>query len=228
MEKLHDLVKKQDLKGILEVTREFHGHICPYVALGVKVSLIAMEKLKVNRLGFNESVDEDILAVVEANNCFTDGVQITTGCTLGNNSLIYLDLGKTALTLVKHGTWEGVRICIDPDRLKKYYSPEAMELFDKVVKQRKGSSEDRKKLSKLWEDLGYRMLKIPKEEFKIEQIKVSPIEKAPIFESVRCSECGELAMITRIVNIDGKNLCLKCAGKSYYAVIGRGIVEVEP
>ncbi len=73
-----------------------------------------MKELGVNRLGFNGSIDEEILAVVETNNCFTDGVQVATGCTLGNNSLVYLDLGgKTALTLVKRGEWEGVRIYID-------------------------------------------------------------------------------------------------------------------
>lgn len=228
MGKLHDLVRRQDFRGILEIVREFHGHICPYVVLGVKASLIAMKKLKINRLGFNESVDEDILAIVEANNCFTDGVQITTGCTLGNNSLIYFDLGKTALTLVKRGTFEGIRIYVDSDKLKRYYSTEAMELFDKVIKQRNGSPKDRKRLSKLWEDLGYKMLEIPEEEFKIEQVKVPPIEKAPIFENTRCFKCGELTMATRTVNIDGKDFCLKCAGKNYYAVIGRGIVEVKP
>lgn len=227
MENINELINAGDLGSVLEIAKEFHGHVCPYVALGIKASAIAMKELGVNRLGFNGSIDEEILAVVETNNCFTDDVQVATGCTLGNNSLVYLDLGKTALTLVKRGEWEGVRIYIDAERLRKYHPPDAVELFEKVVKRREGSPDEKRKLGRLWEEIGYKMLGIPEEEFSITRVRVPPIEQAPIFESVRCSRCGELTMATRIVYRDGAPLCLKCAGESYYAVIGRGIVEVK-
>jgi formylmethanofuran dehydrogenase subunit E len=224
---IQDMIKKNDLIGILKVAKVFHGHICPYLALGIRVSTIAMKELGVNRAGFNESVDEEILAIVETNSCFTDGVQVTTGCTLGNNSLIYVDLGKTALTLVKRGSWEGVRIYIDADRLRKYYNPEALELFEKVIKNRNGTHEERKRMKILWEEMGYKMLEIPENELDMEKVKIAPMERAPIFDSVRCSVCGELTMATKIVEQNGKKVCLKCANKEYFAVIGRGIVEVK-
>lgn len=225
---ISELIVNRDYEGLLEIAREFHGHICPYVALGMRASMIAMEELGVGRLDFRASVDERILAIVETNNCFADGVQIATGCTFGNNSLIYLDLGKTALTLVKRGTWEGVRVYADGERLRKYYSPEAKELFERVVRDRKGSEEDARRLNLLWEEIGRRMIRLPEEEFKIEHVTVPPVEPAPIFDSIRCSRCGELAMATRVVYIDEKPFCLRCAGERYYAVVGRGIVEVKP
>jgi len=95
------------------------------------------------------------------------------------------------------------------------------------VKERKGTEEERKRLWELWEEIAHKMLHLPKGEFKIERVKVKPIEQAPIFESVRCSRCGELVMSTRAVYVDGKPYCLKCAGEKYYAVVGRGIVEVK-
>jgi len=223
---LNKLVEENKAEEILEYAREFHGHVCPYVALGIRTSLIAMNELSVGRLDYSASVNESILAIVEINSCFTDGVQVTTGCTLGNNSLIYMDLGKTALTLVKRSTWEGVRVYIDAEKLEKYYPPEARELFNKVIKERKGSPEEREYLKELWEDIARTMLYLPREEFKIEQVKIPPIEQAPIFESIRCSECGELAMSRRIVYINEEPLCYKCAGKEYHAVIGRGIVKI--
>jgi formylmethanofuran dehydrogenase subunit E len=175
----------------------------------------------------SESIEEDILAVVECNNCFADGVQIATGCTFGNNTLIYHDLGKNALTLVRRSSWEGVRVYIDAEKLTENHFPkEATELFEKVVTKRRGDEEDRKRLSQMWEEIGYKMLEIPKEEFKIERVRIEPVEQAPIFKSVRCTSCGELAMKTRIVYIDEKPYCLKCAGEKYYAVIGRGIIEM--
>lgn len=226
MFKINDLIENRDLKSILGIVREFHGHICPYVALGVKGSVVTMDELGVKRLSFEESVQERILAIVECNNCFIDGVQVTTGCTLGNNSLIYFDLGKNALTLVKRRSWEGIRIYIDSEELReKYFSKEVLELFEKVVVQRSGTSQEMTMLSKLWEGIGYKMLEFPKEEFKIEHVQVPPIEQAPIFESTRCSSCSELVMETRIVYIDKKPYCLKCAKEKYHALIGKGIVE---
>ena len=222
---LNRLVEAGDAEGILEYAREFHGHVCPYLALGIRASLVAMEELGVGRLDYSGSVDESILAIVETNSCFADGVQVTTGCTLGNNSLIYLDLGKTALTLVKRSTWEGVRVYADAERLAKYYPPGSRELFNRVVKERRGTPEERAKLWRTWEEVAGKMLHLPREEFKIERVRVSPLERAPIVESVRCSKCGELVMGTRAVYVDGKPLCLRCAGERYLGVVGRGIVE---
>ena len=216
------------LRDFLDKARFFHGHVCPFLALGIKASFVAMDRLGVGRLGFDESVGESILAIVECNNCFTDGVQVATGCTLGNNCLLYFDLGKVALTIVKRSTWEGVRVYIDSQMLKEEYFPEeALHLFRKVVAMRKGSRKDKEILLQIWEKLGYEMLKIPENKFKIDRVNVPPIEKAPIVKSVRCESCRELVMETRVVRISGKNYCLKCAGMRYWALIGRGIVEME-
>ncbi|MEM4616622.1 MAG: FmdE family protein [Archaeoglobaceae archaeon] len=211
-----------DLAKLLTKAKDFHGHICPFLAVGVRISTIAMDELGIQR-DEDATIGEEILAIVECNNCLTDGVQVATGCTLGNNSLIYLDIGKNALTLVRRSDWNGVRIYVDAEKLReKYFDKEALELFEKVIVKRQGSVEDYKKLSTLWERIGWEMLEIPKEEFKIERVKVEPIERAPIFENRRCKNCGENAMATRVR--DG--LCLKCAG-DYYAVVGRGIVKFE-
>lgn len=214
-------------EALIEKLRDFHGHICPFLVLGARASILAMERLGVKKLGADESVKEDILAIVECNNCFTDGVQVVTGCTLGNNCLIYFDLGKNAVTLVRRDDWNGVRVYIDAEKLKGSYFPKsALELFDKVVVKRSGTEEERGLLSKIWEEVGYKMLEIPEREFKVEWVKVRPIERAPMFENVRCCSCGELAMASRAVRISGKDYCIKCAGGKYYAIIGRGIVEL--
>ncbi len=220
-------MRSYELRKALEIAKNFHRHICPFLALGIKASAVAMEEIGVKGLGEDESIEEDVLAIVECNNCFADGVQIATGCTFGNNTLVYHDLGKNALTLVRRSDWRGVRVYIDAEKLtEKYFPKEADKLFEKVVTKRQGSEEDRRRLSQMWEEIGYRMLEIPKEEFKIEKLRIEEIEQAPIFKSVRCVSCGELAMKTRIAHVGEKPYCLKCAGRKYYAVIGRGIIEV--
>jgi len=211
-------------QGLVEKAKEFHGHICPFVVLGLRASEIALEKLGLARAGEKETIGEEILAIVECNNCFTDGVQVATGCTLGNNSLIYLDTGKNAVTIVRRGDWRGVRVYVDSEKLReKYFKKEATDLFEKAVIKREGTPEDYKKLSRLWAEIGRNMMNIPENEFKIEELKVKEIEKAPIFESVKCEKCGELTMKTRIEYVKGKAVCSGCLGKSN-ALIGRGIV----
>ncbi|RLB03497.1 MAG: formylmethanofuran dehydrogenase [Deltaproteobacteria bacterium] len=225
---IDDLIRRGDLKGLLAAAKEFHGHICPYVAIGIRASLIGMERLGVSRLNFEESIEERIMAIVECNNCFLDGVQIATGCTVGNNSMVYLDLGKNALTLVKRKDWEGVRIYVDSDAIRdRYFPEEALALFDKVVVRREGTPEEVSTLNEKWEQIGYTMLELPEDEFQVQSVKVAPLEPAPIFRSVRCSSCGELTMEIRVVHVEGRPYCLRCAKRSFHAVIGRGIEEMQ-
>jgi len=216
-------------KELIERARAFHGHVCPFLVLGLRASEIAMERLGLRKSGIIETVREDIIAIVEVNNCFTDGVQVATGCTLGNNSLIYIDLGKNALTLLKRGERRGVRVYIDAEKLKaKYFPKEALELFEKVIVKREGTKDDIEKLHKLWEEIGYKMAEIPEDEFEVQEVEIiEELERAPIFESIRCCKCGELVMATRVVYVNNKPLCLVCARRELNAVIGRGIAVLR-
>lgn len=216
-------------KELIDKAKKFHGHICPFLVLGLRMSEIAMKKLGVARAGVAETISEDLIAIVEANNCLADGVQVATGCTLGNNSLIYLDLGKNAVTLIRRGEKVGIRVYVDADKIRsKYFTEEALTLFQKVVVERKGSYEEIEKLHKIWEEIGYRMADIPEEEFVIQEVEViEEIERAPIFKSLRCSKCGELVMETRTIKVNGAVLCYKCGGMEVNAVIGRGIEKLK-
>lgn len=214
-------------KELLERAKEFHGHMCPFLVLGLRASEIALNRLGIKKLSCHESITEDVIAIVEVNNCLVDGVQVATGCTLGNNSLIYVDLGKNAVTLCRRGDKRCVRVYIDADRIKsKYFPKEVLDLFKKVVADRAGSEEEVEELSRAWSELGYKLANIPEEDFMIQEIElISDVGRAPIFESIRCSNCGELVMSTKAVYANGRYLCPTCAKVGSPAIIGRGIVN---
>jgi len=69
-------------RELIEKAREFHGHICPYLVLGLRVAEIALDKLRVKRAGVIETIRGDIVAIIE------DDIQVATGRTLRDNSLI--------------------------------------------------------------------------------------------------------------------------------------------
>ena len=218
---IEGLIKKGDLRGLLEKTGELHGHFCSHSALGVKAAYLAMREFGIVNTGM-----EEIVAIVETNNCFSDGIQMVTGCSFGNNSLIYKDYGKTAVTVAKRdGT--AIRIALNPNfeesRAEKY--PEANALFEKlVVRREEPTPEESTRLMQLSEEIAVELLDADDSKlFTIERKTITLPEYAPIFASVRCSRCGENVMETRVRMRDGKPVCIPCSGDEHYAMKGDGI-----
>jgi formylmethanofuran dehydrogenase subunit E len=215
---IEDAVAAGDLPRLLEMSGLLHGHFCPGSALGVKAATRASRELGVKSTGM-----EEIVAIVETNSCFSDGVQMVTGCSFGNNSLIYRDYGKTAFTLARR-TGEALRVAVKPDinPLDRY--PEAAALFKKVVKERQGTEEDDETLRHTWIDISFRMLEIPDEELlDIRRLTIEVPSYAGISASVKCSVCGENTMETRARMKDGRPACLACSGQNYYQLTGDGL-----
>lgn len=208
-----------DLTKLLMMTGMLHGHFCPGVASGVKASVRAMKELNVSSTGM-----EEVIAIVETNNCFSDGVQFVTGCSFGNNALIYRDYGKTAFTLTKRNG-EAVRISIKADsKFLEEHSPEAAKLFHKVLVRREGTEADQRRLKELWQHLSFKMLGIPDNElFNINRMTIELPAYARIFADVQCSICGESIMEPRARIKDGKPVCIPCSNQEYYQLAGNGI-----
>ena len=212
-----------DLPKLLRINGLLHGHYCPGSAMGVKAAARAVRELQTISTGM-----EEVLAIVETNSCFADGVQMVTGCTLGNNALIYRDYGKTAVTLARR-KGDAVRVVVKPDGLSmETRAPEAMALFNKVVKERQGTEEDSKKLRKMWIDLSFKTLDIPDEELlSVNRLKIEVPEYAHIFASVKCSVCGESIMEPRSRVKEGKPVCIPCSSQAYYQLSGDGMMVVS-
>lgn len=224
---IKELLAKGDLEKLLDKAAEIHGHYCSHVALGVRATYAAFKKL-----GIIESIGmEEIMVVVECNNCFVDGIQAISGCTLGNNALIYKDLGKTAATFIKRKEAKAVRVIVkyDPEKMRQDpQAKEAMALFDRVVKKReKLTPKERERMMELWTKMSFAILEKPEGEvFDIKPVKPQNLEYAPIFESIKCSVCLESVMESRIRMKEAKPVCIACAGDEYWIVAGRGIHPV--
>lgn len=65
---------------LLVAAGRFHGHIGPFLAIGLRMGLLAVEKLGRSPLGMAA-----VVAVLPKppRSCTVDGIQFTTGCTLG-------------------------------------------------------------------------------------------------------------------------------------------------
>ncbi len=207
-------------------TAEIHGHFCPGSALGVMASLCGLRQMGLESISSDGL--ENLMAVVEINACFADGVQAVSGCTLGNNSLVYRDLGRHAVTFAIRGKATGVRVRVRPDfrsRIDRAV-PEFYPLLEKVIKNRQGSAGEEAAFKEKGREAAFAVVRLPFEELLITET-VQPFlpDYAPITESVLCPGCGETIMSTKVVTKgEGLGLCLMCAGRQYRQVEGQGIV----
>jgi len=218
-QEIEEAIASGNLTKLLKITGMLHGHFCPFVAIGVKSGVRAVKELSASSTGM-----EELIAIIETNNCFSDGVQMVIGCSFGNNALIYRDYGKTAFTLARR-SGEAVRISVKADsNILEERAPEADKLFQKVVVRREGTETEQIRLKELWQQTSFSMLEVPDDElFDIKKMVIEPPAYARIFASVQCSVCGENIIEPRARIKDGKPICIPCSRQEYYQLDGDGI-----
>jgi formylmethanofuran dehydrogenase subunit E len=163
----------------------FHGHSCPGLAIGYRMSKAGLDFLSGSR-----SADEEIIAIVENDACGVDALQCLSGCTFGKGNLIFRDYGKHVYTLYDRKSRRAVRVVFNTRNVP-----------DNVAKDR--------------EQLINWLLSAPEEEVvSLKEVQIDEPEPARVMNSVECAFCGESVMKTRMREINGKPACIPCAEKS--------------
>lgn len=168
----------------------FHGHFCPGITTGYRAALIALKWLKVDR-----AADEELVAICENDACGLDAIQVVTGCTMGKGNLILRDWGKQVFTIGRRGDTKMLRIA-----LRHGLVP--------VVEGQTPEQRRQAMLDRLTHDSD-------EELYDIRWVDTPFPEKARIFHTVRCAQCGEGVMEARAHLSDGQAICPECYGKPY-------------
>lgn len=189
-------------EATLQQVVQFHGHMCPGLAMGVKVAEIALREIGPH------SQDEEVVAVTETDMCAVDAVQFLTGCTYGKGNLIHRDFGKNAFTFHRRCDGKAVRISSRPEGWQR--DPEHEALFGRV-RSGEASEEEHVRFRQLHEARSRQLLALsPDELFEVKPVDGEPPAKARIHASVTCSGCGEKIMETRVRRLGGQELCEPC------------------
>lgn len=191
-------------KKLWEKAVEFHGHTCMGLATGYHVAMAAMEAL-----GKERDVDEQMIAIVENDNCSVDAIQVITGCTVGKGNMIFRDYGKPAYTFALREKKKAVRITVKD---RKDSEDETMAALRKKVIYNLATEEEKELFQKMNAEMLRVFLSKPLDEVcEVKEIAYDIPEKARIFSSVVCSLCGEKVMEPRARLQDGKVICIPCA-----------------
>jgi formylmethanofuran dehydrogenase subunit E len=105
---------------------DFHGHLGPFLIIGIRMGLTALEKLRARRHSLKALAKTGTKPPVS---CIIDGVQVSTGCTLGRGN-IEVDHSQEPRIIF----WDGARIL--EIELKR-------EIFEKILESFKTKSSER-------------------------------------------------------------------------------------
>jgi formylmethanofuran dehydrogenase subunit E len=179
---------------------QFHGHLCPGLALGYRVAKAALRELDAER-----PHDEELVAIVENDSCAADAVQFVTGCTFGKGNFLFRDYGKHVYTFYNRRSGKGVRISED------YRGFENDARYPELKKRQAAGEDVSREMQQFKMEKAAAILKADDREFlKIERLTSAPPVEARIRTSIRCARCGERFMESRGRVRKGEIVCIPC------------------
>ncbi|MHA2324239.1 MAG: FmdE family protein [Promethearchaeota archaeon] len=95
-----------EINDLMERASRFHGHICPGLAIGVLAAKYVLDH------DFNFSPNEEVVSVVENDNCSVDALQALLGTTYGKGNLIHRDYGKPNYYFYNRKTEIGIKLSV--------------------------------------------------------------------------------------------------------------------
>ena len=180
---------------------KFHGHVCPGLAMGYRVAKYAGEH-------YLRSKDEELVCIAENTSCSLDAVQSLLGCTAGKGNLIFVDNGKQVFTFYSRDQDRAMRIYFKGDVFR------GMDAMRQKMAAGKLSSEEKKVFENLRSRVIENILSGKDEDLLyVKEVDIPAPEKAKIYPSLKCQECGEGFMEILGRTAGGKVLCKECFGK---------------
>ena len=166
-------------------------------------------------LGVDRPHDEELVAIVENDTCAVDAIQVLTGCTFGKGNLVFNDYGKGVFSFFSRDKKKGIRV-----RYRKFPSlPESEQarlgaLQEKIRSGGSVTENEREEYSGFKESLIQSILVCaPEDILDWRSLEEKPPHTARIRPSIVCERCGEQVMETRIVDADGRKLCIPCSNE---------------
>ncbi len=187
----------ENLALFLQMSAERHDHLCPRQVLGVRMGMLGGRLLD---LALPQR-DKRLLVIAETDGCACDGIEVSTGCSVGHRTLRVEDFGKVATTFIDTERHRALRIVPHPqarDRAAAYVPPGGSRWDGQLIG-----------YQRLPDDL--LLAWTPVELItRIETLVGEPGVRAI------CDLCHEEILNRREIVLRGVTLCRACAGQQYY------------
>ena len=180
---------------------EFHGHVCPGLAMGYRVARYVKGH-------YPRSEDEELVCIAENKSCSVDAVQSLLGCTAGKGNLVLVDNGKQAFTFYSRDQGKALRIYFEGDVFA------GMDAMRQKMAAGNLTAADKKEMEGMRSRIMEQILTARDEDLlDVKEAEIPEPDKARIYPSLVCQECGERFMEIMGRTADGKVLCKGCFEK---------------
>ncbi len=191
-----------EFESLLRQSASLHRHLCPRQVLGVRLGMCAARRFA----PLLPQKNKRMLAMVEMDGCFADGVSVATGCSMGHRTMRLSDEGKIAATFI-----DTVVAARENSALRIYALP---DLRARAADFARGAPSRWHAYLSAYQHLA------DEEMFGITPVQLNFDIRAVIGQpGVRtaCSRCAEEILNLREVVREGRILCRSCAGESYWS-----------
>jgi len=110
--------QKLDMESIVREAVAFHGHLGPFLVVGLRMGLIGLRELKTSGSDF----DLQAIAILKQTtpfSCAIDGIQVTTHCTVGNGKLKLKDKPGIISAVFKANNERQVTVTLKPTKYEE-------------------------------------------------------------------------------------------------------------
>lgn len=188
---------------------EFHGHICPGLAIGFQAAQIALKALlALEGEPFNPK--SGIVSIVQNDACGVDAVQTLLSSTFGKGNLMFKDHGKHVFSFIRRQDGRGVRVALKFGAMDN----ERHQALRPKVMDNSATSAESEEFYKIHQELSIHLVEAPPEEhFDWREITFDLPKGPRLNPTVQCAFCGEGVMEQRASVRDGRIACPECVEK---------------
>lgn len=127
------------------------------------------------------SQDEEMVCITENDACGVDAIQVILGCSVGKGNLLFHMRGKQAFSFYNRKNGKSIRLVLKPK-----------------------ANMTREESFKYYQEC------MPEEMFEVKETTLQVPERARIFKSIICENCGEKTSENMIRIQNEKSLCMDC------------------
>ena len=196
---------------------DFHGHVCPELALGSKFCEFVQHLLDENVLD-----DDSFTVLAENSTSALDAIQILLGVTVGNQRLMVMDYGKHNYTLYCRHKDEGWSFRM---KAMKFGDEEDYHRLENKIISNDAFLDDIVTFQKLIDERVHRIFALsPEELFILEPTRCGrQLSNESTSLYTVCAKCGQQVLAVRCIERQDRVLCLPCFQKEAPGCIHHGI-----
>lgn len=195
---------------------DFHGHICPELAVGGKFCEFVQGLIN------NGDIPVGGISILAENTTSAlDAIQILLGATVGNRRLAVMDFGKHNYTVFSRPANRGWRL---RSKVLHFGDEEHFQALEEKIAKNLALIEDAVRLQQLIDGRVRRLLDLtPEELFLIEEVPPTPQPPETASTYLICSSCGEQVLAGHSIRSREAVFCLPCFQKMAPEVSSRAV-----